>query len=254
MSRPDGDEAGARSTVASSAWAATTAPSDAAPSLALAATVNTVARSAGGLWSLRAVNRPTSSGPSRNPMTKRPGQQHRPRPEPHHSQGDAHRDERRRGPSTPVGAAAARRVIASEPTSPPTAATVITAPASAAGRPRASGRRHDGEGQPAEGGEGERRRERRRRAAAAPYAISRTAAPEALAAGTCSAGVVTLEAQRGDRDGATGHGERGQGPRRGRGDGDDGDERRPGQPGDVVGERVPGVHPGRPGTTSAGAR
>ena len=235
----------------SSTWAATTAPIDAAPSLALAATVNTVARSVGGLWSLRAVNSADEQRTVDEPDDEGAGEQQRPRAESHHGQRDAHRGERdehgRRGPPRRqpprhrqrageaadggdghhrpgVGGRPAeclcrrrrRRRTARRgrrtPASWRRSPSAAVAPTrSGARRCRAARRRH------VLGGGASRRR---------PSDVTVSGAP-------ATASAASAQRRRGDQ-------------------GDDGDERRPGQPGDVVGERVPGVDAGRPGTPSAG--
>ena len=78
----------------SSSAPATRAPTDAAPSLALAPTVKTVARSAGGLRSLRVANSADEQRAVDDAEQERAAEQDRPRPGRHRQEHDAERGER----------------------------------------------------------------------------------------------------------------------------------------------------------------
>ena len=138
------------------------APTDAAPSLALAPTVKTVARRCRrAAVACAVVNSPTSSGPSTTPIRNAPPSSSGHDPAAIASSSDAERGDGWRGRCARVGAAARRRVMASEPTRPPTALTVRAMPASAARRPIASAAATSANDSPPRAANAERRGERR---------------------------------------------------------------------------------------------
>ena len=140
-------------------------------------------------------------------------------------------------------------VIASDPISPPTAAVVITNPASAAGRPSASTAETSAKGSPPSAAKATVVDTVATRSGGAVAITPEGGTEPSPVAGRRRVGASRRQAERRDRQRRAGQAERGQRPRRRGCKCDDGHERRAAEAGDVVGERVPCEHPGRPRPT-----